>query len=75
MEWRERIVVDPAICHGIASIRGTRIPVAVVLDNLAAGSSNAEILASYPSLTVEDLQAAIGYAAEISRERYVLLPG
>ena len=75
MEWRERIVVDPAICHGVASIRGTRIPVAVVLDNLAAGSSNAEILASYPSLTVEDLQAAIGYAAEISRERYVLLPG
>lgn len=74
MDWRERISIDPAICHGVACIRGTRIPVAVVLDNLAAGLSVAEILTSYPSLSVQDIQAAIGYAAEIARERHVLLP-
>lgn len=75
IDWRERIVIDPAICHGVACIRGTRIPVAVVLDNLASGASAAEILSSYPSLTPDDIQAAIGYAAEIARERHVLLPG
>jgi uncharacterized protein (DUF433 family) len=74
MDWRERISIDPAICHGVACIRGTRIPVAVVLDNLAAGLNATEILASYPSLSMPDIQAAIGYAAEIARERHVLLP-
>ena len=39
MGWRERISSDPAVCHGLACIKGTRIPVAVVLDNLAAGLS------------------------------------
>ena len=39
MEWRDHISVDPAVCHGQACIKGTRIPVAVVLDNLAAGMS------------------------------------
>jgi uncharacterized protein (DUF433 family) len=72
--WRDRIVTDPAICHGQACIRGTRIPVAVVLDNLAAGLSPAEIITSYPSLGPEDIQAALSYSAELARERVVILP-
>ena len=67
MEWRKRISVDPAACHGQACIKGTRIPVAVVLDNLAAGLSAEEIVASYPSLRVEDVRAATAYAAELAR--------
>lgn len=63
MEWRESITADSAICHGQACVRGTRIPVAVVLDNLAAGSECAEILAGYPSLKAEDIQAVLAYAA------------
>jgi uncharacterized protein (DUF433 family) len=67
MEWRERISIDPAVCHGQACIKGTRIPVAVVLDNLAAGLSAEEIVASYPPLRVEDIRAATAYAALESR--------
>ena len=74
MNWRERIVLDPLICHGAATIRGTRIMVSVVLDNLAAGTGHAEILASYPSLNALDIQAAVAYAAELARERFVPLP-
>ena len=72
MNWQERIASDPHISHGQACIKGTRIPVSVILDNLAAGQSNHAILESYPSLTPADIQAAIAYAAEIARER--LLP-
>jgi uncharacterized protein (DUF433 family) len=71
MNWRDRISTDPAICHGQACIKGTRIPVAVVLDNLAAGLSADEIVASYPPLRVEDVRAATAYAAELARERIV----
>ena len=74
MELRERIKVDPAIAHGKACITGTRIPVSVILDNLAAGVSADEILTSYPSLERLDIQAAIDYAAEIARERQIILP-
>ncbi len=73
MSWRERISVDPMICHGRVCISGTRIMVSVILDNLAAGTSTAEILHSYPSLTTDDIQAAIAYAAELTRERIIPL--
>ncbi len=71
MNWQDHIATDPAICHGQACIRGTRIPVSVVLDNLAAGLTHAEILESYPALTEEAICAATSYAAEIARERVV----
>ncbi len=74
MNWRERIVTDPLICHGAATIQGTRVMVSVILDNLAAGLSHAEILSSYPSLKSDDIHAAVAYAAEITRERFVPLP-
>ena len=73
MDWRERVTVDPAVCHGQACIKGTRIMVAVVLDNLAAGVETDEILRSYPSLTGEDVHAAMAYAADLARERMVPL--
>jgi uncharacterized protein (DUF433 family) len=76
MNWQERITVDPRVCHGKACIRGTRIMVSVILDNLAANLAPEEILRSYPTLRPEDIQAAIAYAAELARERVVpLVPG
>jgi uncharacterized protein (DUF433 family) len=76
MKWAERIVTDPAVCHGQACIRGTRIPVSVVLDNIAEGVTPDDIIAEYPSLSKEDIQAAIAYAAELTRERILpLRPG
>jgi uncharacterized protein (DUF433 family) len=74
MNWRNRIAVDPVVCHGLACIKGTRIMVSVLLDNLAAGVETAELLKSYPSLTAEDVQAALEYAAELAREQTVYLP-
>lgn len=71
MDWRARISADPAICHGKACIKGTRILASVVLDNLAAGESPDEILALYPALRMEDVAAVIAYAAELARERIV----
>ena len=71
MSWQDRITVDPLVCHGKACVKGTRVMVSVVLDNLAENLSADEILASYPSLTREDIEAAIGYAAELARERVV----
>lgn len=57
MSWRDRITTDPNICHGKACIRGTRVMVYVVLDNLAAQIPIPQILADYPSLTEEDIRA------------------
>ncbi|HEY2837936.1 MAG TPA: DUF433 domain-containing protein [Pirellulales bacterium] len=74
MTWRDRISVDPAVCHGQACIKGTRVLVSVVLDNLAAGMSPDELLQSYPSLSLDDVKASLEYAAELARERTVSLP-
>ena len=70
-----RISVDPQICFGKPCIRGTRIWVSLLLDFLASGSSMEQILDSYPQLKREDVLAAIAYGAEMSRERFVDLPG
>jgi uncharacterized protein (DUF433 family) len=72
MSWQERIVVDPAICHGKACIKGTRVMVSVVLDNLAAGEPSEEIARAY-HLEHEDVMAALLYAAELAKERVVPL--
>jgi len=74
MNWRERITVDPKVCHGRVCIKGTRIMASVILDNLAAGISHEEIFKSYSSLTPEDIRAVIAYAAELTRERLVSFP-
>ena len=67
MRWQDHITVDPAVCHGKACMHGTRIPVAVVLANLAAGLTGDEILRSYPGLTPEAIKAALAYAARRPR--------
>src|SRR5258708_2743760 len=72
--WQERISVNPAICHRKACIRGTRIMVSVIVDNLAAKIPEEEILASYPALAPADIDAALAYAAELAREGAIELP-
>lgn len=67
-DWRERIQADPAVCHGKPCIRGTRIMVSVILDNLAEGLTAEAIVAEYPPLVLEDVRAAVGYAADLARE-------
>jgi len=73
MNWREHITVDPEVCHGRACIAGTRVLVATILDNLAAGLDSKEITESYPSITKESVRAAMCYAAELAKERTVAL--
>lgn len=60
----ERINTDPKICHGIPCIKGTRVMVSVIVDNLTAGVAFDEILKSYPSLVREDIEAARVYRPE-----------
>jgi len=74
MDWRPFISADPQVMHGAVCFRGTRIPVSVVLDNLAAGESAEAILNEYPTLGAEHIPAAISYAADLARERVVPLP-
>ncbi len=69
MNWKEYVTVDPGVCHGRACIKGTRIMVSVILDNLASGLTPDEVIQNYPSLNQEAVQAAITYAAELARER------
>ncbi len=73
MNWQDYITVDPNVCHGQACIKGTRIMVSIVLDNLAAGLAPDEIVHSYPSLSREAVRAAVAYAAELTRERIIAL--
>ena len=70
-ELLKRVSIDPKICFGKPCIRGTRIWISLIIDNLAAGIPGKEILAAYPSLTKEDIRAALAYAAELTHDRYV----
>jgi uncharacterized protein (DUF433 family) len=70
MTWQDRISVDQSVCHGKACIRGTRVMVSVVLDNLAAGESVDAIMSGY-HLEREDVDACVQYAAELARETVI----
>ena len=70
----QRIRIDPGVCFGKPCIMGTRIWVSLLLDFLASGMSEAEILADYPYLTRDDLRAALAYGAEAARERIIPVP-
>jgi uncharacterized protein (DUF433 family) len=63
MNWQERIVIDPGILVGKPIVRGTRLAVEFIVDLLAQGRSEAEILRNYPGLTHEDIQACLSYAS------------
>lgn|SRR5712671_5138243 len=71
-DWQERVTINPDVCHGKPCMRGTRIMVSVVLDNLAEGLSSEEIVKEYPPLTLDDIRAAISYAANLTREEEIL---
>jgi uncharacterized protein (DUF433 family) len=68
MNWREAITADPDVVHGQVRFAGTRIPVSVVLDCLAGGMTEAEILREYPTLPARAVRAALAYAAELARD-------
>ena len=70
----QRIRIDPNICFGKPCIRGTRIWVSLILDQLAAGTTSGNVLSNYPQLTHEDILAAIAYGAEAARERVIPVP-
>jgi uncharacterized protein (DUF433 family) len=71
MSTSDRIDINPEIMLGKPVIRGTRITVELVLRSLAEGSTEADLLESYPHLTHEDIQAAIAYAADaVGREKH-----
>jgi uncharacterized protein (DUF433 family) len=74
MKWLDYITVGPQVCHGKACVKGTRIMVSIILDNLADGLSAEQIIANYPGLSREAVRAAIAYAAELSHERILALP-
>ena len=73
-ERLQRISIDPNVCFGRPVIRGTRIWVSLIVDNLADGIEERELLAAYPQLQPEDIRAALAFAAEMTRERIVPIP-
>jgi len=67
------VVSDPDVLHGQVRIKGTRVPVSVVLDCLAAGMTEAEIVTEYPSLSVHGIRAAAAYGASLARDEVLPL--
>ncbi len=70
-DWKNKISLDSNICHGNARIKGTRVRISVILDNLAEGLTAEEILAEYPSLKKGDVQIVIKDAASLAREEII----
>ncbi len=71
-----RVIADPQFCGGKPCIRGTRIEIAIILDGLAEGLTPEQMIDHYPQLSRQDVQAALAYAAELSRENvWRLSPG
>jgi uncharacterized protein (DUF433 family) len=74
MSWPERIVIDPETLAGKPVIRGTRLAVEFILELLAAGQSEADILSNYPGLTRDDILACLAYASYLAHEFFVPWP-
>lgn len=72
MVWQDYLSTDPNICGGQVCAKGTRVPVSVILDNLAEGATHDEMLHAYPTLRPEHIDAALGYAAELAREESMI---
>ena len=68
LDWQDRVSIDPLVCHGRPCIKGTRIMVSIILDYLKAGETPEEIRRQYPTLTEEDIRAALAYAAWLAHE-------
>ena len=74
MDWKPHLSADPAIMHGALCVTGTRVPVTVVLDNLAAGLSAEEIGREYPTISPEAVRACMAFAAEMVHRTRGLVP-
>jgi len=74
VEIGKYIVIDTEICHGQPTFKGTRIMVSIILEMLAAGCSEKEILKAYPSLSKEHIIAALEFAAKILERKYAEIP-
>ena len=72
MQWQDYLSSNPKICGGEICATGTRIPVTVILDSLAEGSDQEQILPGFPSLRREHIAAALSYAAELSHEQQLI---
>jgi uncharacterized protein (DUF433 family) len=70
----DRISIDPNVSFGKPCIKGTRIWVSLILDFLASGETESQILAAYPQLQPDDIRAALEFAAEVAREHIVPIP-
>lgn len=68
MDWRERIVSAPSVCHGRPTVKGTRVLVSVILSHLAHGDRTESIIDQFPSLTDDDVRAVIAFAAEAAAD-------
>ncbi len=64
----ELVTIDPSTCHGQACVKGTRVTASVLLDALAAGLDPVDVVRHYPSLTIEDVRAAVAYAAWLAKQ-------
>lgn len=75
MNWRDRIIIDPAVHHGDPCIKGTRVPVSVIAASLADGDTPEQVIAAYPQITLDDIRAALKFAAEaVSTSDFIPLP-
>lgn len=72
MSRLDRITVDPDVCHGSPCLRGMRYPVEMIVDLLGSGLTTDEVLADYPDLELDDILAALEFAAKVTRTRSVL---
>ncbi len=72
MDWRERISINPKICHGKPCVKGTRVMVSVILDNLAEGETYESIMDGY-RVAREDIRASLAFAADLAADRHIPL--
>jgi uncharacterized protein (DUF433 family) len=72
IKWQKYITIDPDIHHGEPCIKGTRVPVSIIIGSIADGMTFDEILDAYPQLKQESIQAALAYAAEVVRQDVIL---
>jgi len=73
LDWKDYVSFDPTICHGKAHIKGTRVTISVILDCLAEGMDDGDILDNYPSLKKEHILAALQYGALLARDEIIPL--
>jgi uncharacterized protein (DUF433 family) len=71
-DWKERITSDPEVHHGDPCVKGTRVPVSIIVGSIADGMTIEEIRGAYPQVTADDIRAALAYAAEVLRTEVIL---